>query len=58
MSHQFGSFAGALGGGWLFDLNGDYTLAWQLGVGMGLTAGIIQIAYALARPFSPPAATA
>lgn len=54
MSHQFGSFTGALGGGWLFDLNGNYTLAWQLGVGMGLTAGVIQIAYALARPTMPP----
>lgn len=55
MSHQFGSFTGAFGGGWLFDLNGNYTLAWQLGVGMGLAAGIIQIAYALARP--PASAT-
>ncbi|WP_375175721.1 MFS transporter [Pseudooceanicola sp.] len=54
MSHQFGSFTGALGGGWLYDLNGNYTLAWQLGVGMGLTAGIIQVAYALARPTMPP----
>lgn len=57
MSHQFGSFLGAFGGGWLFDLNGNYTLAWQLGVGMGLTAGIIQIAYALARPASAPPPT-
>ena len=57
MSHQFGSFLGAFGGGWLFDLNGNYTLAWQLGVGMGLTAGIIQIAYVLARPASAPPPT-
>ena len=53
MSHQFGSFTGAFGGGWLFDLNGNYTMAWQLGVGMGLTAGVIQIAVALARPPAP-----
>lgn len=53
MSHQLGSFLGAFGGGLLFDLNGDYVLAWQLGVGMGLTAGAIQVAYALRG--SPPA---
>ncbi|CAH0260380.1 MFS transporter [Roseomonas sp. CECT 9278] len=52
MSHQLGSFLGAFGGGVLFDLNGDYVLAWQLGVGMGLTAGAIQVAYALRG--SPP----
>jgi predicted MFS family arabinose efflux permease len=47
MSHQLGSFLGAFGGGLLFDLNGNYVLAWQLGVGMGLTAGAIQVTYAL-----------
>ncbi len=52
MSHQLGSFLGAFGGGLLFDLNGDYVLAWQLGVGMGLTAGAIQVVYALRG--SPP----
>ena len=58
MSHQVGSFTGALGGGWLYDLNGNYTLAWQLGVGLGLTAGVVQIAFALARPSAPPQAPA
>ena len=53
MSHQLGSFLGAFGGGVLFDLNGDYVLAWQLGVGMGLTAGAIQVAYGLRG--GPPA---
>ncbi|BDG74788.1 MFS transporter [Roseomonas fluvialis] len=54
MSHQLGSFLGAFGGGVLFDLHGDYVLAWQLGVGMGLTAGAIQVAYALrGRPPAP-----
>ncbi|WP_198370254.1 MFS transporter [Roseomonas rosulenta] len=54
MSHQLGSFLGAFGGGLLFDLNGDYVLAWQLGVGMGLTAGAVQVAYALRwRPPAP-----
>jgi len=54
MSHQFGSFLGAFGGGVLFDLNGDYVLAWKLGVGMGLAAGAVQVAYAL-RGAAPPA---
>lgn len=50
MSHQMGSFIGALGPGLLFDLRGDYVLAWQLGVGMGLVAGTVQLAYALRGP--------
>ncbi len=53
MSHQVGSFVGALGGGLLFDALGSYDLAWRLGVVMGLTAGIVQVAFALMRP--PPA---
>jgi MFS family permease len=55
MSHQLGSFLGAFGGGVLFDLNGDYVLAWQLGVGMGLFAGVVQLAFALGatRPPAP-----
>ena len=48
MSHQFGSFVGAFGGGFLFDSLGSYDLAWKLGVGMGLTAGLVQIAAATA----------
>lgn len=53
MSHQFGSFLGAFGGGVLFDLNGNYTLAWQLGVVMGLTAGICQVLAALPPGWRP-----
>jgi predicted MFS family arabinose efflux permease len=49
-SHQFGSFAGAFGGGLLFDHFGSYDMAWRLAVCIGLTAGIIQIGFALARP--------
>jgi MFS family permease len=49
-SHQLGSFIGPFGGGLLFDAVGSYDLAWRLGVGMGLTAGIVQIAFALMRP--------
>ncbi len=43
MSHQLGSSLGAFGGGLLFDMFGSYTMAVQLGVGMGLTAGVVQL---------------
>jgi predicted MFS family arabinose efflux permease len=56
MSHQLGSFLGAYGGGRLYDALGSYDLAWRLAVAMGLTAGIVQVAFALWRP--PPAAAA
>ena len=43
LSHQAGSFVGAWGGGLLFDAFGSYDLAWQLGVAIGVAAGIAQI---------------
>jgi len=52
--HQFGSFLGALGGGIVFDLFGNYDHAVQFGVGLGLVAGIIQVWVALGRKSSPP----
>jgi predicted MFS family arabinose efflux permease len=51
VSHQLGSFFGALGGGLLFDALGSYDLAWRLIVGLGLTAGLVQLVFALARPW-------
>jgi predicted MFS family arabinose efflux permease len=53
MNHQLGSFVGALGGGLIFDAMGSYTLAWQFGVSLGLAAGLVQMAFALARPPGP-----
>jgi len=41
-SHQVGSFLGAWGGGVLYTLLGSYDLAWQLGVAIGLIAGVAQ----------------
>jgi len=52
MSHQLGSFVGAFGGGVIFDALGSYDLAWKLGVGLGLVAGILQLIFAAPRP--PP----
>jgi hypothetical protein len=57
MSHQLGSFFGALGGGLLFDALGSYDLAWRLVVGLGLTAGLVQLVFALARPWPHQLAT-
>jgi predicted MFS family arabinose efflux permease len=54
MSHQIGSFLGAYGGGLLYDALGSYTMAWRIGVALGLTGGIIQVAFALIRPLQPP----
>jgi predicted MFS family arabinose efflux permease len=54
MSHQLGSFLGAYGGGLIYDAMGSYDLAWRVGVAVGLSAGIIQVAFALIRPSGPP----
>ena len=54
MSHQLGSFLGAYGGGLLYDALGSYTMAWRIGVALGLAGGIIQVAFALLRPTEPP----
>jgi len=53
MSHQLGSFLGAYGGGLLYDALGSYTMAWRIGVALGLCGGIIQLAFALIRPSAP-----
>ncbi|UPK07246.1 MFS transporter [Bradyrhizobium sp. 170] len=54
MSHQVGSFLGAFGGGVLYDALGSYTMAWRIGVALGLAGGVIQVAFALIRPSGPP----
>ncbi|WOH47064.1 MFS transporter [Bradyrhizobium sp. sBnM-33] len=54
MSHQIGSFLGAFGGGVLYDALGSYTMAWRIGVALGLAGGIVQVAFALIRPGGPP----
>ena len=43
LSHQAGSFLGAWGGGYLFDLMGSCDLAWKIGVMVGLAAGTLQL---------------
>ena len=39
MSHQLGSFLGAYGGGLIYDALGSYTMAWRIGVALGLAGG-------------------
>jgi len=50
-----GSFLGAYGGGLIYDSLGSYTMAWRIGVALGLAGGIVQVAFALVRPSQPPA---
>jgi predicted MFS family arabinose efflux permease len=45
VTHQFGSFLGAWGGGIIFVALGSYDRAWQIGVLIGLTAGLAQILF-------------
>jgi hypothetical protein len=35
------------------DALGSYTMAWRIGVALGLAGGIIQVAFALIRPSEP-----
>ena len=42
-SHQLGSFLGVWLGGRLYDLNGDYTLVWWVGVGVGAFSAIVHL---------------
>lgn len=43
LSHQIGSFLGVWLGGWLYDLYGDYTLIWWVGVGVGAFSALIHL---------------
>ncbi len=43
VTHQVGSFIGAWGGGLIYDATGSYDRAWQIGVLIGLMAGVAQI---------------
>ena len=43
VTHQVGSSLGAFGGGLIFDMFGSYDRAWQIGVAIGFSAGIVQI---------------
>ena len=42
-SHQLGSFMGVWLGGKMYDLYGDYTLVWWIGVGVGAFSAIVHL---------------
>ncbi|MFN4157339.1 MAG: MFS transporter [Gemmobacter sp.] len=42
-SHQLGSFLGVWLGGRMYDLTGDYTLVWWVGVGVGAFSAIVHL---------------
>ncbi|MBW4706621.1 MFS transporter [Roseobacter sp. YSTF-M11] len=43
LSHQLGSFLGVWLGGRMYDVYGDYTLVWWIGVGVGAFSAIIHL---------------
>ena len=42
-SHQLGSFCGAYLGGYFFDQTGSYQLVWQIAIGLGVFAALINL---------------
>lgn len=42
-SHQLGSFMGVWLGGRLYDVTGDYTMVWWIGVGVGVFSAIVHL---------------
>ncbi|QWD61624.1 MFS transporter [Polynucleobacter sp. MWH-UH25E] len=42
-SHQLGSFCGAFLGGYLFDHTGSYVIVWQLAIGLGVFAFLVNL---------------
>lgn len=49
-SHQLGSFVGVWLGGRMYDLTGDYTLVWWIGVGVGAFSAIVHLPIRENRP--------
>lgn len=49
-SHQVGSFLGVWLGGKLYDLSGDYTVVWWIGIGVGAFSALVHLPIREARP--------
>lgn len=43
LSHQLGGFMGVWLGGAMYDLHGDYTLVWWVGVGVGALSAVVHL---------------
>lgn len=57
LSHQIGGFLGVWLGGALYDVSGDYTLVWWIGIGVGAFSAIVHLPIREA-PWAPRAAVA
>jgi len=55
LSHQIGAFLGVWLGGKLYDIYGDYTLVWWVGVGVGAFSAIVHLPVR-ERPMAVPSA--
>jgi MFS family permease len=56
LSHQIGSFLGVWLGGRMYDITGDYTLVWWVGVGVGAFSALVHLPVRETRPPAPLAA--
>jgi MFS family permease len=56
LSHQIGSFLGVWLGGRMYDITGDYTLVWWVGVGVGGFSALVHLPVRETRPPAPLAA--
>jgi MFS family permease len=50
LSHQIGSFIGVWLGGRMYDITGDYTLVWWIGVGVGAFSALVHLPIRERRP--------
>lgn len=56
LSHQIGSFIGVWLGGRLYDVSGDYSLVWWIGVAVGALSILVHLPIREIRPAVPAAA--
>jgi len=55
LSHQIGGFLGVWLGGKMYDITGDYTLVWWIGVGVGAFSALVHLPIRESRPAVQPA---
>lgn len=55
LSHQLGSFMGVWLGGTMYDLTGDYTAVWWIGIAVGAFSALIHLPIRERRPELQPA---
>ena len=56
LSHQIGGFLGVWLGGKMYDITGDYTLVWWIGIGVGAFSAIVHLPVRENRPMAAAAA--